>query len=77
MTWESVLDALAERLRAQEQAIDQHGVVPAELVDAKLPSADGPIPPHLVVRAMALLEQMRELEARAGIELGRLRARHA
>lgn len=77
VTWEAVLDALAERVRAQEQAIELHGVVPPELAAAALPVADGPLPQHLAVRAAALLERMREVEARAGYELSRLRSRHA
>lgn len=77
MNWDDVLDALAERVRAQELAIENHGVVPTALTEAHLPKADGPIPAHLAVRAMALLEQMRALEERAGCELSRLRSRHA
>lgn len=76
-SWESVLDALAERLRAQQQAIELHGVIPAELIGHPIPMPDGEMPEHLLLRGLALLEQMRELEAQAGIELGRLRSRHA
>jgi hypothetical protein len=75
--WPSALDALAERVRAQRHAVELHGVVPSDLAGFELPLPEGDIPEHLVVRAMALLDQMREIEAHAGIELGRLRARHA
>ena len=57
-SWESVLDALAERLRAQQQAIELHGVIPAELIGQSIPMPDGEMPEHLLLRGLALLQSL-------------------
>lgn len=70
MSWDDVLDAVEERVRAQEVAIYLHTPMPAN----PLPVGEGPMPPHVALRALALLEHSRALEAQASEELHRLRA---
>lgn len=72
--WSAALDALEARLRAQEAALDGRGPYPP---DAALPvvTAGEPLPPDVYLRAVTLLARTRDLEARAGTELARRRAR--
>jgi hypothetical protein len=70
VTWADALDALEERLRAQEAVVLGSPIPPP---DEGLPMLDGPVPPALLARALALLERSRALEERAVRELDRVR----
>jgi hypothetical protein len=68
--WEAALDALEERVRAQEEAIAHFGQIPT----ADLPNVHTPLPSYLALRALALLERSRDVEAEVADHLHRLRA---
>ncbi|MGH2684482.1 MAG: hypothetical protein ACRDJP_03340, partial [Actinomycetota bacterium] len=57
--WAAALDTLEERLRRQEAVA---AMATDELPDDVLPEVDGPLPPALRPRAVALLERTRRLE---------------
>jgi hypothetical protein len=72
--WEAALDALEERVRAQEEAIAHFGRIPS----AEVPKVDTPLPSYLALRALALLERSRDVESQVADHLYRLRAvRHS
>lgn len=68
--WEAALDALEERVRAQEEAIAHFRRIPM----GELPTIETPLPSHLALRAMALLERSRTMETQVADHLHRLRA---
>jgi hypothetical protein len=75
LQWEAALDALEERVRAQEEAIAHFGRITAA---GELPTVHTPLPSYLALRALALLERSRDVEAEVADHLHRLRAvRHA
>ena len=67
--WEGALDALEERVRAQEEAVAHFGRIPA----TELPKVETPLPSYLALRAMALLERSRDVESQVADHLRRLR----
>lgn len=76
MGWPERLDAMERQLQVVGQAVQGD----APVVEEELPAADGPIPPHLVARATAILAATRQEEAavvdalaRIGHRLSRLR----
>jgi hypothetical protein len=68
--WEMALDALEERVRAQEEAIAHFGRIP----DGELPKVTTPLPSYLALRALALLDRSRTIESQVADHLLRLRA---
>jgi hypothetical protein len=72
--WEAALDALEERVRAQEEAVAHFGAIPG----GELPTMHAPLPSYLALRALALLERSRDVESQVADHLHRLRAlRHS
>lgn len=76
MGWPERLDAMQRQLDAAVRAVQADALG----VDEDLPGADGPIPPHLVERAVTILAATRQAEAateealtRVGHRLTRLR----
>ncbi|HVT77415.1 MAG TPA: hypothetical protein VHD87_10320 [Acidimicrobiales bacterium] len=73
--WESALDAIEERVRAQEEALAHFGRISAV---AGMPKVETPLPSYLALRAMALLERSRAVETQVADHLHRLRGlRHS
>jgi hypothetical protein len=59
LPWEAVLDALEERTRGFAAVVE--GDEEAELPDVSPLLADGPLPPHLELRARVLLAETSRL----------------
>ena len=57
--WSTALDLLEERIRRQEAVI---ALQSDQLPDDALPVVDGPLPPSLRARALALLQRTHDLE---------------
>lgn len=72
MSWDDVLDAFEERLRAQEAAIAMQAPIPPDL---PLEGGQDDMSPRAVLRATALLDRSRALEVQALAQLQKLRAR--
>ena len=74
MSWDDVLDAFEERLRAQEAAIAMQAPIPPDL---PLEGGQDTMSAKSVLRATALLDRSRALEVQALTQLQRLRARQS
>lgn len=72
LPWPAYLDALEERLRRQAEVVfdggSPEGIGP-------LPQPEGPLPPELRERALALLDRTLDLERAATTRLAQLRSR--